>query len=46
LAALYSVKVLRDRGVTFHVVVPVADLGLTNKDAKTVKQIVGKCYSV
>nr|AFZ78833.1 apolipophorin-like protein [Coptotermes formosanus] len=40
-AALYSVKVLRDRGVAFHVVVPVDDLGLTNKDAKTVKQIVG-----
>jgi len=41
LAALISVKVLRDRGVTFHVVVPVDDVGLTNKDAKLVKQIVG-----
>jgi len=44
LAALYSVKVLRDRGVAFHVVVHVDDLGLTNKDAKAVKQIVGKCH--
>jgi len=46
LAALYSVKVLRDRGIAFHVVVPVDDLGLTNKDAKTVKQVVGKCHCV
>ncbi|PNF29921.1 hypothetical protein B7P43_G07271 [Cryptotermes secundus] len=41
LSALYSTKVLRDRGVAFHVVLPVDDLQLTNKDAKTVKQIVG-----
>jgi hypothetical protein len=41
LAALYSTKVLRDRGISFHVVVPVDDVHVTNKDTKTVKQIVG-----
>jgi hypothetical protein len=43
---MYSTKVLRDRGIAFHVVLPVDDLHLTNKDAKTVKQIVGMYHYI
>ncbi|WP_147291044.1 VWD domain-containing protein, partial [Alteriqipengyuania lutimaris] len=41
LLALFSTKVLRDRGVAFHLIAPVQDLHITSKDAKVTKTVVG-----